>query len=293
MESIPRKKLIKSEVIHLFKTTKETLRHYEEKGLLTPEIDDKKYRYYDVEDMKRLRQIFMFRDLGFSIDQIKVFIDGGIEKQTYTDLLAFQNDALMEKIKDLQSLQQKTEQLLELLGEDAFEVSFRIKKFKVRKLSLFDPFNSPFIESMKAYYDMFKELIVTDFYTECSLMSLFDYDALSSFEKESSKMCIEITDEFLQTEDQENPFETLVLEEGLYLSVFYIFNEGDFSALSEVKVKIDRYLECHELRLRHQEVLEIEHPELSVSLADKQVVYEMQLCVEKKYIKNNSESFSL
>jgi|GEM_PF-1242383 len=280
MESITRKKLIKSEVIHLFKTTKETLRHYEEKGLLTPEIDDKKYRYYDVEDMKRLRQIFMFRDLGFSIDQIKVFIDGAIEKETYADLLQLQNNALIQKIEYLQSLQQQTEQLLELLNEESFELSFRIRKMKARRLSLFDPFSSPFIESMKAYYDMFKELIVTDFYTERSQMSLFNYESLRSFEKEASTMCIEISEDFLQHKNQENPFKTRVLEEGLYLSVFYIFKEDDFSALSELKRKIDLYLVTHELRLKHQEVLEIEHPELSVTLADNQVVYEMQLCVE-------------
>lgn len=56
----------------LSQVTIATLRHYDERGLLSPlNVDqDSNYRYYSVTQLPRLNRILALRDLGFSLEQI-------------------------------------------------------------------------------------------------------------------------------------------------------------------------------------------------------------------------------
>lgn len=51
--------------------TERTLRHYEEQGLLQPERSSNRYRWYDADDLARLRAITALKNLGLSLPQIK------------------------------------------------------------------------------------------------------------------------------------------------------------------------------------------------------------------------------
>lgn len=57
----------------LMHVTVRTLRHYEQIGLLTPdEVDEwTGYRFYKVEQMHQLNTILRFKEIGFSLDEIK------------------------------------------------------------------------------------------------------------------------------------------------------------------------------------------------------------------------------
>jgi DNA-binding transcriptional MerR regulator len=56
--------------------TNRTLHYYDEIGLLHPaSYGDNGYRYYGEEAVLRLQQILFFRELDFSLDQIKTIID--------------------------------------------------------------------------------------------------------------------------------------------------------------------------------------------------------------------------
>ena len=61
------------EFSQLMQVTVKTLRHYEQKGLLTPdEVDERTgYRYYTVGQMQTLQTIRDLQQLGFSLDEIK------------------------------------------------------------------------------------------------------------------------------------------------------------------------------------------------------------------------------
>ena len=58
-----------------------TLRHYEQLGLLTPfEVDRwTGYRYYDIDQLRRMNRIVYLKRLGFSLEQIAELFDGGKE----------------------------------------------------------------------------------------------------------------------------------------------------------------------------------------------------------------------
>src|SRR5215467_12046897 len=61
----------------LTRVTVKMLRHYDEIGLLAPSFVEpgSGYRYYLAEQLPRLNQIIALKDLGFSLDAIKVLID--------------------------------------------------------------------------------------------------------------------------------------------------------------------------------------------------------------------------
>ncbi|MBE6061877.1 MAG: MerR family transcriptional regulator [Clostridium sulfidigenes] len=64
------------EVAKLSGTTIKTLYHYQKIGLLMPEsVAENGYRYYGDKELKRLQQILFYRELDFSLENIKTALD--------------------------------------------------------------------------------------------------------------------------------------------------------------------------------------------------------------------------
>jgi DNA-binding transcriptional MerR regulator len=66
-----------AQVARMSKVTSRTLRHYDSIGLLPPAwIGDNGYRYYEKEQVHRLQQILLLRDLGLGLDVVAKVLDG-------------------------------------------------------------------------------------------------------------------------------------------------------------------------------------------------------------------------
>ncbi|MDP9118212.1 MAG: MerR family transcriptional regulator [Actinomycetota bacterium] len=64
------------EVARMSRVTSRTLRHYDEIGLLPPAgIGGNGYRFYEHEDLLRLQQILVLRELGLGLDEIRKILD--------------------------------------------------------------------------------------------------------------------------------------------------------------------------------------------------------------------------
>jgi DNA-binding transcriptional MerR regulator len=64
------------EVAELARVSVRTLHHYDELGLLAPsERSESGYRLYSYDDVARLQQILIWRQLGFSLAEIKALLD--------------------------------------------------------------------------------------------------------------------------------------------------------------------------------------------------------------------------
>jgi MerR family transcriptional regulator, thiopeptide resistance regulator len=64
------------EVARLAHVTVRTLHHYDEIGLLVPSgRSDAGYRRYSEDDLRRLQQILLFRELGFTLEAIQQMMD--------------------------------------------------------------------------------------------------------------------------------------------------------------------------------------------------------------------------
>ncbi|KOV80938.1 MerR family transcriptional regulator [Nocardia sp. NRRL S-836] len=66
-----------AQVARMSKVTSRTLRHYDSIGLLPPAwIGDNGYRYYEKEQVHRLQQILLLRDLGLGLDVVGEILNG-------------------------------------------------------------------------------------------------------------------------------------------------------------------------------------------------------------------------
>ncbi|SER39971.1 MerR family transcriptional regulator [Lentzea albida] len=66
-----------AQVARMSKVTSRTLRHYDSIGLLPPAwIGDNGYRYYEKEQVHRLQQILLLRDLGLGLDVVAQMLNG-------------------------------------------------------------------------------------------------------------------------------------------------------------------------------------------------------------------------
>ncbi|MEV0676630.1 TipAS antibiotic-recognition domain-containing protein [Actinosynnema sp. NPDC050436] len=66
-----------AQVARMSKVTSRTLRHYDAIGLLPPaRIGGNGYRYYEREQLLRLQQILLLRDLGLNLDTVSEVLDG-------------------------------------------------------------------------------------------------------------------------------------------------------------------------------------------------------------------------
>lgn len=115
------------QVAALTHVTVRALHHYDEIGLLTPsERTEAGYRRYVAADLERLRQLLVYRELGFPLDQIAALLNGDADPQEH---LRTQRQLLGERITRLQAMVAAIDQELEatrmgitLKPEERFEV---------------------------------------------------------------------------------------------------------------------------------------------------------------------------
>ena len=84
------------EVAELVGVSIRTLHHYDQIGLLTPkEITDSGYRLYSEENLETLQQILFFKELGFTLKEIKKIINSPLFNRQ--EALILQRKMLIEK----------------------------------------------------------------------------------------------------------------------------------------------------------------------------------------------------
>jgi DNA-binding transcriptional MerR regulator len=84
------------ETAQLAKVSVRTLHHYDQLGILSPSArTEAGYRLYDLDDIERLHRVLVFRELGFSLEEIgRIVSDPGFDR---TEALRAQRALLAEK----------------------------------------------------------------------------------------------------------------------------------------------------------------------------------------------------
>jgi len=102
-----------------------TLHYYDEIGLLKPQFRrDNGYRYYGEKEVILLQQIMFFRELGFSLDEIRSFISNpGFD---VTEALKQHKKLLIKKDKRLKDLVNNVERTISNMGKQS---GMNIKEF--------------------------------------------------------------------------------------------------------------------------------------------------------------------
>ncbi|MGN0060426.1 MAG: MerR family transcriptional regulator [Coriobacteriales bacterium] len=107
-----------------------TLRYYDKIGLLSPSSrSDAGYRLYSDDDLRRLQQIFLFRELEFSLEDIRRVLDSpGFDRERALDqqveLLRMRRQHLDDLIELAESLRAESLRAESLRGKEGDTVSF-------------------------------------------------------------------------------------------------------------------------------------------------------------------------
>lgn len=223
------------DVSHHLGFTRETLRYYEEIGLISPKREKySQYREFDFYDISHLMAIDFYRKRGFTPIQIKNLLGAG-SRQEYEEILEEQRDTLKNEIEHLQEMLRRFE-----TARDFYDYSTaNIGRFEVR--------------TMPAYY--VRESIDSILSVQEYRGKVLTYLNLDS-EDILSKMVRSITfDEtgykgagmFIVMQNPSDKNETYLLEGGRCLYTTLIAENNDNTLLEKM------FVLCHQWAKEHQE----------------------------------------
>lgn len=86
------------EIADFFGISRKAMRLYEKKGIIKPvKVDAANgYRYYSAEQIQQINALLELKTLGFSLDEIKMIIDGKKEKASLLEMLERKRQAWQE-----------------------------------------------------------------------------------------------------------------------------------------------------------------------------------------------------
>ena len=89
-----------SDFAQLSRISPKTLRHYDRLGLLKPiEVDRHSgYRYYSATQLPRLNRILVFKELGFSLEQIRYLLDENISVAEIRGMLLLKKAEIQQRL---------------------------------------------------------------------------------------------------------------------------------------------------------------------------------------------------
>lgn len=122
-----------SEVARLSGVSVRMLHHYDNIGLLIPrDKNDKNYRLYSDEDVKRLYQILIFKELEFSLKEIKNILDD--ENFDREKALRLQRELIVEKRKRMDNILNSIDEVIDNLEGDKAMSNKDFKAFSYEEI---------------------------------------------------------------------------------------------------------------------------------------------------------------
>lgn len=104
------------EISKLYNIGPDSLRYYEELGILKPHRGENNYRMYHIHDLWRLNVIRDLRELGFSMERIKEYLNNRSLAST-EELLKEELEIIEEKMRSLNDLKSNIEDRLDTLKD--------------------------------------------------------------------------------------------------------------------------------------------------------------------------------
>ncbi len=231
-----------NQVSQLYGIGVDTLRYYEEIGLLTPKRNpDNNYRYYDGKDLTKLNIIRELRELHFSYAQIReAFHDRNLSATK--EMLLKETSIIDAEITRMQSTKEFIGQRIKLLdasiSNPAYDTIKIIHEPERKCLHIADGDIAPseidyYISSYIKYSNLNLQNMIgrSDGYRLAQDTIIDDY---------RYKICeVFIVNDFLTVEP------SFTLPKGKYLSISY---SGDQGASARSGKKLKKYIEEHNLR---------------------------------------------
>ena len=97
------------EISKLYGIGVDSIRYYEEIGIIKPERSESGYRHYSIHDIWRLNVIRDLRSIGFTMEQIREYLDHHTVLSSIS-MLEDEKDAIAKQIQYLQKRRAQTKQ---------------------------------------------------------------------------------------------------------------------------------------------------------------------------------------
>lgn len=224
-----------SDVYNNLGFSRETLRYYEEIGLIKPKRSKySQYREFDFFDMSHLMAIDFFKKRGFATAEIRELLKASTSEE-YAEIMQRQIDLMRRKINDLHSVLKRLEETKNFYDY----TSNNIDEFTIRELP---PYYVQESISSVASLDEYRDKVL-------NYLNLENEDILSNmvraitFDKsgyKTSEMYI-----VKPTEKESQAEQTIFLEYGKCLYTTLIADNNDASVMERM------FLLCHEWAKQH------------------------------------------
>ena len=118
--------------------TIQTLRHYDDLGLLKPsEVDALSgYRYYVLDQLPRLHRILALKDLGFSLDQIVHLLEDDLPPSELRGMLRLKQGELRRQVDEGLDRLERLEARLQLIEQEAQQPDYEVVVKPVEPLTV-------------------------------------------------------------------------------------------------------------------------------------------------------------
>lgn len=118
--------------------TVQTLRHYDELGLLKPAVVDigSGYRYYVMDQLPRLHRILALKDLGFSLEQIARLLEDDLPFAELRGMLRMKQNELRAQVQEELDRLERLEARLHLIEQENRPLHYEVILKRVEPLRI-------------------------------------------------------------------------------------------------------------------------------------------------------------
>jgi DNA-binding transcriptional MerR regulator len=116
--------------------TVQTLRHYDELGLLKPAVVEvpSGYRYYTIDQLPRLHRILALKDLGFSLEQVARLLEDDLPFAELRGMLRMKQNELRTQVQDGLDRLERLEARLGLIEQENKPLNYEVILKRVEPL---------------------------------------------------------------------------------------------------------------------------------------------------------------
>lgn len=165
------------QLVRLTGLTVRTLHHYNEIGLLNPSSHSESgHRLYTEDDIAKLEQIILLKQLGFSLEEIKEMINN--PRYNHKDILRSQIEKLEEEIKLKKSLINNLKEIDEVINSfDKTNLEQFIRVIETMKINKSEYFTEDQRKKLKESYNKLTEVEINDLFNEgTELIAKFQHE---------------------------------------------------------------------------------------------------------------------
>ncbi|MGE7879217.1 MerR family transcriptional regulator [Peribacillus muralis] len=232
------------EFAKLCNVKKQTLIHYDDIGLLTPDVkNDKGYRYYSYQQFEVFSVISLLKEFNMPLKEIKWFLTNRSPMELI-ELFKEKSLELEKKIKNLHRMQKIIETKISLtekaLCMDDSEITLRLEEEEPLFLSE-SILNSSDAEFLKATSDFIDYCNEHEFYSGFPIGAMISKVKIIDGDHDNYSFL------YTKVNDTDHPPAVHVKPKGLYIVAYH---RGSYENISETYKRIIRFMEHENLNIK-------------------------------------------